>query len=350
MGKRPTMIDIGAMAGVSQATVSLVLNGVPQARVSAATRDRVIAAAEALGYRMGPRHAPPQEGPSLVGLLLDEVSTTPFATPLIEGARDEAAQQGVLVATFCTRGDPELEQAALDFLLRNRARGVIYASLVTREAVPPERLRELPAVLLNCFDPERRYPSVVPGDLAGGYAATDALVRAGHRRIAHLAGEDWLEASRAREAGYRQALATADIPVDPELVQRGGWTVSGGRELTLRLLDDPDPPTAIFCFNDRMAMGAYDAVHSRGLRVPEDVSVVGFDDEELAAYLSPPLTTVVLPHDEMARWAVAALLDTDEARRAWPRPLKIECPLVPRGSVARPRARAALRHQEAARS
>ena len=118
----------------------------------------------------------------------------------------------------------------------------------------------------------------------------------------------------------------------------GGWTVNGGRELTLKLLDRKDPPTAIFCFNDRMAVGAYDAIKSRGLRVPEDISVVGFDDEDLASCMVPPLSTVLLPHDEMARWAVGVLLDHNEgiSSHRTTQKIKLECPFVERGSIAAP--------------
>jgi len=332
------MVDVAQRAGVSQATVSLVLNGVSNPRVSEVTRARVMEAAEALGYRKGPRHNVPEHRRPVIGLLIDEVSTTPFAMPFIEGARDEAALQDVLIATFCTRSDPKIESAALDLLQELNAIGVLYTTLTTRQVLAPERLNDIPTVLVNCYDKHRRHPSVVPGDVAGGYAATEALLKAGHRRIAHLKGEDWIDAAREREKGYRQALTTWDVPIDEDLILTGGWTVNGGRELTLKLLDRTPAPSAIFCFNDRMAVGAYDAVKSRGLRVPEDISVVGFDDEDLASYMVPPLSTVLLPHEEMARWAVGALLDQNEgiSSHRSARKIKIECPLVERASIAAP--------------
>jgi len=332
VAKRPTMIDIGERAGVSQATVSLVLNRVANARVAEATRLRVLEAAEALGYRKGPQHHVPENKIRVIGLLIDEVTTTPFATPFIEGAREEAALQDVVVATFSTRGDPKLEALALDMLLQHQIIGVLYTSLITRPAEPPERLRDVPTVMVNCYDEKRVYPAVLPGDVTGAYAATEALLKAGHRRIAHLAGENWIEAAQDREKGYRQALASWDVPMDESLIMRGGWTIHGGRELTQQLLDQPNPPTAIFAFNDRMAVGAYDALRNRGLRVPDDMSIVGFDDEDTSVYLEPPLTTVLLPHEEMARWAVGALLD-EQLPAASPRRIKIECPLIERGSV-----------------
>lgn len=326
------MIDIGERAGVSQATVSLVLNRVPNARVAEATRQRVFEAAEALGYRKGPQHQVPANKARVIGLLIDEVTTTPFATPFIEGAREEAALQDVVVATFSTRGDPKLEALALDMLLQNQIIGVLYASLITRPAEPPARLHDVPTVMVNCYDRKRAYPAVLPSDVTGGYTATEALLKAGHRRIAHLAGESWIEASVNREKGYRQALASWDVPVDESLIKRGGWTIPGGRELTHQLLELRNPPTAIFAFNDRMAVGAYDALRQRGLSVPGDISIVGFDNEDTSAFLDPPLSTIVLPHDEMARWAVGALLD-EQLPAASPRRIKIECTLIERGSI-----------------
>ncbi|MHA6691361.1 LacI family DNA-binding transcriptional regulator [Devosia sp. A449] len=340
MEKRATMLEVGELAGVSQATVSLVLNGVPNTRISEATRRRVIDAADTLGYRRGRAHPVPEGRKRVIGLFIDEVSTTPFAAPFIEGARDEAALQDVTIATFCTGSNPALEQAALDLLIGQKAIGVLYGSLITRQLSVPDMFSALPLVLLNCFERELRFPSVVPGDFVGGYTATTNLLKAGHRRIAHLAGEEFLEASVDREKGFRQAMADFNVPVEEALVSLGGWTLRGGRERARALLAQPSPPTAIFCFNDRMAMGCYDAARALGLRVPEDLSVVGFDNDDLADFLDPPLSTLVLPHDEMARWAVGQLLDgydsADQDERL--QKIKIECEFVARQSIAPPRA------------
>jgi LacI family transcriptional regulator len=340
MEKRATMLEVGELAGVSQATVSLVLNGVPNARISKATRRRVLDAAEALGYRRGKAHPVPEGRKRVIGLFIDEVSTTPFSAQFIEGARDEAALQDVSVATFCTRSDPALEQAAIDLLVSQKTIGVIYTSLITRQLVVPEMFSALPLVLLNCYERKLRYPTVVPGDIVGGYVATEALLKAGHHRIAHLAGESFIEASVDREHGFRQAMTDWQVPVDETLVSLGGWTLRHGRERALALLSRPDRPTAVFCFNDRMAIGCYQAAQSLGLRIPQDVSIMGFDDEDLSGFLDPGLSTMVLPHDEMARWAVGQLLDgydcADQDDRL--QKIKIECEYVERESVAPPRA------------
>lgn len=337
MTKRATMSDIAQRAGVSQATVSLVLGGVKNARIAEDTREKVRAIANDMGYQRKPGLARSSDV-KLIGLLIDEVMATPFATQFIEGARLEAARQGALVAVYCTGGDPQTEAAALEVLAGSALIGVLYTSLMTRTVQPPAALANVPTILLNCHAAGASYVSVVPADVTGAYAATEALIHAGHSRIAHISGESWGEAARDRVLGYRRALASHDIAFAPELLVGPAWTVASGCDVTLQLLDLPAPPTAIFCFNDRIALGCYEALAERGLRVPEDVSVVGFDNDDIAATLRPPLTTMILPHEEMARWAVAELLD----RAALGRPLspariKIDCDLILRGSVAGPK-------------
>jgi LacI family transcriptional regulator len=323
MMKRPTMNDIAQAAGVSQATVSLVLNGA-NARIAPETRARVEAAAQALGYQRKPARA---EGQRLIGLMIDDVSYTPFAAPFLEGARAEALLQDAMVMTVVTENDPGQEAAALRQFQAMGAEGVIVASLLTREITPPSSA--LPMVLLNATEAGGALPSVVPGDVLGGFAATEALIRAGHRRIGHIPGESWGQASSDRFEGYRRALASHDIPFDPTLVTEPAWTLSTGRQRMAALLESR--PTAVFCFSDRLAMGAYEAIKAAGLQVGRDISVVGFDNDDLAQNMDPPLTTVILPHEEMARWAVARLLERGGPLQ--PARIKIDCTLVARGSV-----------------
>ena len=245
------------------------------------------------------------------------------------------------MSVFCTSANPVTEQAALDVLTSIGAIGVLYTSLITRTIQPPAVLAAFDTLLLNCHDADRRYPSVIPADVTGSFAAVTALIAAGHRRIAHLAGEDWGESAQDRVRGYRQALSSADIVFDPALLAGPAWTLESGRTQTLRLLDLPDPPTAISCFNDRVAIGCYEALRSRGLKIPDNMSVVGFDNEDLVAHLSPPLSTMVLPHDDMARWAIGMLTElgahVKNTPRLAPRQVKIDCPFIPRGSISAPK-------------
>lgn len=333
MTKRATMNDIALAAGVSQATVSLVMNDVANARVSPETRARVKDLATSLGYAL--KGGARATDTALIGMLIDDVSSTPFAAPFIEGARAEAALHGVVVAVVCTGANAATEDAALKMFQAAGAQGVLYTSLVTRLVTPPARLAQLPAVLVNCHDRDHLQANVTPGDVMGAFAATSILIAAGHKRIGHLPGEAWGEAARDRMLGFRRALASQDIFFDPSLVSGPAWTVASGREQMATLLDLPDPPTAVFCFNDRVAMGAYEAIHTRNLRIPQDISVIGFDDDDLAAHLQPPLSTMVLPHDEMARWAVARLLERGSAPLP-PARVKIDCEPVLRGSIAPP--------------
>ncbi len=159
-------------------------------------------------------------------------------------------------------------------------------------------------MLLNCYVADRSIPSIVSGEVLGGRTATERLIRAGHRRVGLIEGEVWMDASRDRLKGYRQALAHNDIPYDPALVRPGNWEPCAGYEQTRHLMKLATPPTAIFYANDLMALGGYEALKELGLRIPADVAVVGYDDREIVQFLRPPLTTVLLPHFEMGTLAV----------------------------------------------
>lgn len=335
MSSKPTMSDVAAACGVSQATVSLVLNNAPGTRVSEATRAAVVAKARELGYRRGGRVVGRRP---LVAMLIDDVTCSPHVAGLIEGVSEAANELGLLVTVLPTAGDEAVERAALEHIAAVGAKGVICARLVTQEVEPPEALARWPVVFLNCYARGNPQPSVVPGDLAAGMTATLALLDAGHRRIAFIGGEPSIEASRERLKGYRRALAMRDVPADPALVVQGGWTVAGGLAAFQALRRLPDPPTAVFCFCDRTAVRVYNAAGALGLRIPEDLSVVGFDNEDFTADMRPPLTTVELPHADMARQAVEELhrmLTQPGAALRHPR-MKFDCPLIERASVAAP--------------
>ncbi len=329
---RATMKDVAVRAGVSQSTVSFVLNGQETMRISAETRQRVLHAVDTLGYRPRAAGRPPKAtGHRVIGLMLDEVATSPFAAISIEGAQEEAWKHDVLVEVVMTGGDKEYETAVLRKWSADRVEGVIYGSILTRKTEPPDALTKHQAVLLNCYDDGGRWPSVVPAERRGGEVATNALIAAGHKKIAFISGEPWMEASDQRMEGYERALRAAGIPIDPSLIVEGNFLPSGGRSATLSLLDGTTRPDAIFCANDLMAVGCYEALKELGESVGETIAVMGYDDQEIAQHLSPALTTVLLPHREMGQWCADFLVSHAKNEISQHR---MECPLILRDSHA----------------
>jgi LacI family transcriptional regulator len=328
------MTDVANEAHVSQTTVSLVLNHADGARLSAQTRERVIKAASKLGYQPGRRGgAPGSSRAATIAFVCDEISTDPWTSIGFDGVREKAWERGFTVTVMATRGDADMERAALAQLASQPLSGLIYATINTRLIRAPAALMQIPTVLLNCHVADGSLPSIVPGEVAGGHTATDFLVRAGHRRIGYINGEPSMEASRHRVRGYRQALATADLPFDADLVRDGNWEPISGYERTHELMRLPSPPTAIFCANDLMAVGCYEALRELGAKIPDDVAVMGYDDREIARHLHPPLTTVLLPHFEMGTIAAELLFDMAAQPAKRLDQIKVECPIVKRSSV-----------------
>lgn len=330
---RITMKDVARAAGVSQTTVSFVLNGADEMRIAAETRARVLEVAASLGYRPRSAGRPPAlDAQRVLGVMVDEIATSPFVAISIEAMQERAWSAGVMLEVVMTGGDRSYETAILRKWAAERIDGVAYASILTRQATVPDGLARQHAVLLNCHDPDGRFASVVPAERRGGEAATAALIGAGHRRIAFISGEPWMEASQQRQEGFERALRRAGRSIEPELVVEGNFMPSGGRTATLRLLALGAPPDAIFCANDLMAVGCYEALKERGLAVGREVAVMGYDDQEIAQHLEPPLSTVLLPHREMGQLAIDHLLGPAPTE---PRQTRVECPLVLRRSHAR---------------
>ena len=347
-GRRVTMTDIAREAGCSQATVSFVLNRTAGIKISKQTRDRVIEAARTLGYApasFADLQLPPPmvKTDGLIGFAVDQLATSPEAVVAIEGARQAAWGAGNIILVAQTMSDPVMEPRTVAALLAQGVSAFIYMTIFTREIVAPPILRELnvPVVLLNCYTADHAFPAVVPGEIAGGQSATQHLIENGHRRIGTILGESWMEGAQDRLEGYRRALATADIPFDPTLVVEGDWSASAGYQGTRKLLALKEPPTAIFCQNDRTAIGCFEALKEAGLSIPEDISVVGYDDEEISRHLHPRLTTSILPHRAMGQWAIERLSEPfDPSQKRYPI-TKLECPLVSRDSVGPPKSSSA---------
>lgn len=338
MGARVSIRDVAGRAGVSVTTVSHVLNDAPGKRISDETRERVRAAAEALGYQPnGVARSLRLQRSQILALVSDEIATTPHAGQIILGAQEAASRRGWLLMFVNSGGDAATEAAEIRALQQRQVDGFLYATMYHREVDLPAELAGSPTVLLDARSSDRSLPSVAPDEMAGGRIATQTLLDAGHRRIGLVLNVDDIPATRGRLAGYRAALTEAGLAVDDGLVAAAASETGGGLEAARALLDLPDRPTAIFSFNDRMAMGVYHAAAERGLRIPEDLSVVGFDNQELIADgLRPGLTTVALPHYEMGAWAVDALIRRIESPEAEPEQVLLPCPLVVRESVAPP--------------
>jgi len=332
MSKRPSISDVARRAGVSPTTVSFVLTG--REGVASATRERVREAIDELGYQPSVAAQSLRTGRTgSIGFIADDIATSPFAGATIAGAHDEARRRGLTLLVAHTGGDADQELAAVEELLRRGVDGFVLASIKTREAALPEGLLSVPATLLNCFPPQPGPPAIIPDEQDGGRRAMEALLQHGHRDVAMIRlGEDGF-AVRERMAGARRALSEHGLDPDAVPVHVGDGTPYGGHQATVALLAAPQPPTALMCFNDRTALGAYMAAKERGLVIPEDLSIVGYDDQpELAAYLHPPLTTVALPHLEMGREAIVRLLDGQRQGGT----ARVGCPLIERASVVPP--------------
>lgn len=334
--QRVTMKDVAEQAGVSQTTVSFILNELPHVSIPEETRERVWAAIDQLGYRPNAlARGLRGQSTQIIGFVSDKVASAPFAGEVIEGAQTAAWAHEKLLLLVNTSGNQALKAAAVETLLEQQVEGIIYATMYHRVAQPPATLHEVPSVLLDCYVEDRSLPSVVPDEVQGGRTATEFLLQKGHRRIGFITTDVAVPAAWGRLEGYRQALTGHDLPFHDRLVVSQSSDATGGCQATLQLMEQPERPTALFCFNDRMAMGAYEALRRLGLSIPEDVAVIGFDNQEvIATGLYPPLTTIQLPHYQMGQWAVNYLIErAGTATGAAPIQHRIECPLVVRASV-----------------
>jgi LacI family transcriptional regulator len=340
MVKRISIKDVAERAGVSVTTVSHVLNAVPGKRISDETRSRVRRAADELSYRPNSvARSLRLQRSQILAMVSDQIATTPHAGLIILGAQEAASKHGWLLMLVNSGGDRETERAEIQALQQRQVDGFLYASMFHRVVDVPPELGDSPVTLLDARCDDQRIPSVAPDEAQGGQAATQLLLDAGHRRIGLINNVDDIPATEGRLEGYLRALREAGVEPDDDLVVTDLSEASGGYRAGLALLDRAPRPTAIFCFNDRMAMGLYQAAAERGLRIPEDLSVVGFDNQELIADgLRPGLTTVALPHYEMGAWAVETLIRRLEDPDIAPEQVLLRCPVVARGSVSTPAA------------
>ncbi|WP_244871588.1 LacI family DNA-binding transcriptional regulator [Catellatospora sp. TT07R-123] len=326
-----TISYIAESAGVSIPTVSKVLNG--RSGVAADTRARV----EALVHQYGYRRPTPATRSNLMELVFDDLQHM-WGVEIIRGvervARDH--RMGVVLTEF----GPQRSSIRywIDDTVARRPACIVTVAQLSEDQRNQLRARGIPFVVV---DPTTELPDDVPfvgaTNWAGGRSAARHLIELGHRRIAMIAGPDQVLCCQARVDGYRSAMTAAGLPADASLVARTDLDQKGGHTAAMTLLSRPDPPTAIFASNDLQALGVYQAARQLGLRIPADLSVVGFDDLPVAALVDPPLTTVHQPLTEMAVAATELALALGRGERTPQVGLELATTLTVRGSTAPPR-------------
>lgn len=310
--KRSTLRDVAALAGVSRTTASYVLNGrSAEMRIATDTQARVRQAVADLDFR------PDRTALSLrtnrtktIGLISDFVASGEFASRMLTGASAASRRLDHLLVIGETEGDPTLERQLIDEMLERKVDGLVYTTLTASRITLPEALRDVRTVLLNCFDPDAEVPAVIPDEYGGGRTAARVLLDAGAAEQVYAVGLDDNPAGIAgprRIIGMRDEFAAAGRELAGHLHCR--WEVEEAYQEIARWLAQGAEPTALICLNDRIAMGAYEALTERGLDIPRDVSVVSFDGSSLARWLRPSLTSVALPFDALGSTAVELLMD-----------------------------------------
>jgi DNA-binding LacI/PurR family transcriptional regulator len=332
---RPTIYDVARLAGVSTATVSRALNGTGQ--IAPATRTAIEAAVEQLGYRPNTiARSLVTKSTQTIAFLLPDI-TNPFYAALASSIQRLADKRDHLMLLCTTESDPEQEEKYLNHLRAKQVDGALVDGLV----LPPDRIARFvaegfPIVCLDRDIDSPAVPLVQVDNRLGARIATEHLLSLGHTRIAHITGAR-LRISEERVAGYREALADAGIAPDPRLVAVGSFSEEGGYEATRALLESGTEFTALFAANDLSAVGALNAISTSGRRVPDDISVVGFDDVPLAAFTAPPLTTIHQPAEEIAQQATEILFGLVHGRKVRRLRYLLEPRLVVRASTAPPR-------------
>jgi LacI family transcriptional regulator len=332
---RSTIAAIAAEAGVSVPTVSKVLNG--RRDVAPDTRARIEAAIARTGYRARRGNGRSTTRARLIDLVFHDHGA-PWAAEIIRGVETVAGPARVGVVLSELGGAHRPAQEWLDDVLARRPLGVILV-LSDLDAAQRQQLetRAIPFVVVDTAgEPPPGVPTVGSANWNGGLLATRHLVELGHRRIAVISGPPDVLCSRARIDGYRSALDAAGIPIDPSLIRNGDFWVDGGYRHGMELLSRPDRPTAIFAGSDFQALGVLRAARELDLRIPQDVSVVGYDDLPVISWIGPPLTTVRQPLQEMASTAARMVLDLADGVVPRNQRIDLAVELVVRESTAPP--------------
>jgi DNA-binding LacI/PurR family transcriptional regulator len=327
-----TIAEIARLAGVSAPTVSKVVNG--RSEVGAETRALVLQVVHEHGYQHKKRAT---KASALIELVFHQLAGI-YPIEIIKGVEQVADDHNLAVVVSESQGRQTPRREWIAGVLARRPTGVIpvFSGLSADQRIQLVTGR-IPFVVLDPTGvPDDDIPSVGSTNWHGGLSATRHLLELGHRRIAVITGPSWALCSRARLDGYRAALDAAGIPVDAELIRDGEFEIAGGLTHTTDLLRLPEPPTAVFALNDGMAIGVYHAASQAGLRIPQDLSVVGFDDYPLDEWLVPPLTTIRQPLRDMGAAAARMVVDLANGTKLASRRRELATELIVRSSTATP--------------
>lgn len=338
-----TLKELAAQCEVSIATVSNILNG--KANVSEKTKERVLKVIEETGYK--PNYMARTlraRKTNTVGLIIDDICA--FSSPnLIEGVLNHLEEQGYKAIIETLRlyskwgnspDSPEYEKAvreSVDEMLSIKVDGIIFIAAHAHNIEYFSSNLEIPIVIAYAYQTDNKVPTIKIDDFESSYIMTKHLIKKGHKKIAIIGGKASDRHEQDRLKGFEKAMTEANFPVDKKLIESGYWSREGGKEACSRLFKKSTDFTCIFCFNDLMAAGVYDYLYEKGLQPGKDYAVAGFDNREMSDYLSPSLTTMEIPLQEIGQEAAVVLLKKIDGTKIKNNDIKIPCRLIERASV-----------------
>ncbi|MFC7456084.1 LacI family DNA-binding transcriptional regulator [Brachybacterium sp. GCM10030267] len=335
------MRDIADQLGISVSTVSLALNHKDQGRVNPPLAEKIRTTANGMGYRPNPHALGLKLSKShAIALICNTGPDDPFLSGLTGGAQAAAAEAGYILITIPVTDASHAEESAIETALQRDVDGIVFAADYYRRRNIPTVPDTTPFVFLDCISTGSNpvVTEVIADEVQGSYEATSHLISAGHTRIGYIGiDDDRYLARRLRAKGFCDAVREhLGHETDPLIVNASDPSISAGEAAAEWLFTRPaaERPTALFCFSDRTAFGAAQAARGHGLSLPEDLSIVGFDNVEYTSeFFTPRLTTVELPHQRMSSEAVRQLVHLIDNPHSAPRRIKVPCPLIHRDSV-----------------
>ncbi len=333
--KRISMADVAKKIGVSRATVSYVINDIPDSNIPDSTRKKVWEAVEELGYRTNAFAKCLRGGKSdVLGFITDNIADMPFIVDIIKGAQDEALKKNKLLLVMDIQSDQKTEEKIFSLMDQWQVGGIIYATTLHRSIEVTNCFFYNKTILVDCFSTKHDLPSIVPNEIQGGYIATKELINHGFKKIAFINGPVSHEASIGRLKGFTNVMNESNLDIKKDWIRNGDWWQESGYDNALDLLKMENPPEAIFCANDWMAMGVYDAAKKLQVKIPDDIAVIGFDNRQMIAnHMHPALTTVALPYYEMGKNAMQMLLKSNDQNEIQNIQKKLDCTVVMRQSI-----------------